>query len=94
MKPTPRTMHETTDDAPQLEPVYLAGNIREVGFIEDLLKSEGIDYCVRPEAFTQGTLTAGACFQGLLFEVLPGQADYCRRLFESRDLRTGIIPPE
>ena len=87
-------MSENTEEQRELEPVYLAGSVREIGFVEDLLRAEGIEYEVRPEAFTQGMLTAGACFQGLLFEVLPGQADYCRRLFEARNLRTGIIPPE
>lgn len=68
------------------EAVFVAANTREADFVEKLLEQEGIEYDVRLEAFTRET--SSVCYQGLLFEVLPGQADYCRKLFE----RIGLPP--
>lgn len=79
--------------SPNLEPVYIAGNVREVQLIEELLAREGIEYEVTPEAFVH-TISAGACFQGLLFLVLSGQAAYCRSLFSAAGLRGGIVPAD
>jgi hypothetical protein len=71
------------------EPVFIAANVREAEFIERLLEEEGIEYQVHPEAYTKGP--TGVCLQGLMFEVLAGQAPYCRRLFEDRGLKRGIV---
>ena len=69
------------------EAVFIAANTREAEFVERLLDEEGIEYEVRLEAFTR-EIAGAVCYQGLLFEVLPGQADYCRRLFA----RIGLPP--
>lgn len=74
----------------ELEAVYIAGNTREADFLERLLDGEGIEFDVTPEAFVH-TITAGACFQGLMYRVLAGQAGYCRRLFRDAGLTTGIV---
>ena len=74
------------------EPVFIAANVREAELIEQLLDDEGIEYEVRPEAFTRGP--GGVCFQGLMFEVLAGQAPYCRKLFADRGFKAGIVDPE
>ena len=71
------------------EPIFIAANVREAEFIERLLEEEEIEYEVRPEAFQRGG--RGTCFQGLMFEVLPGQAAYCRKLIEDRGLKAGIV---
>jgi hypothetical protein len=73
------------------EPVFIAANVREAEFIERLLEEEGIEYEVRPEVYTKGP--AGVCLQGLMFEVLEGQAPYCRKLFADRGLKAGVVEP-
>ena len=75
---------------PELEAVFIAANVAEAEEVERLLESEGIEYEMRPEAFTRGTLSA-ACYQGPLFEVLGGQAEYCRRKLEAAGLGKGLI---
>jgi hypothetical protein len=72
-----------------LEPIFIAANVREAEFIERLLEEEGIDYEVRPEAFQKEG--RAACFEGLMFEVLAGQASYCRKLLEDRGLKAGML---
>jgi hypothetical protein len=76
-------------EAAMTEAVFIAANVREAELIERLLEEEGIAFDVRPEAFTRGA--DGVCFQGLMFEVLAGQAAYCRALFTERGLKTGIV---
>jgi hypothetical protein len=80
----------TIDDR-NFEPVFIAANVREIGIVEALLEEEGIEYMVRPEAFQRGGLVSGVCFTGLQFEVLAGQADYCRKLFAAKGLETGVL---
>jgi len=73
------------------ERVFIAANVREAEFVERLLDEEAIEYEVRPEVFERGVMLGATCFQGLLFEVLPGQADYCRKLIEKSGLGHGVI---
>ena len=75
-----------------VEPVFIAANVEEAEFVEQLLDREGIDYELTPEAFLKGSLSA-VCYQGLLFEVLAGQAEYCRRLISEAGLSRGVVPP-
>jgi hypothetical protein len=72
------------------EPIFIAANVEEAEFVEAMLEEEGIDYEVRPEAFMAGVLGA-TCLQGLMYEVLAGQAPYCRRLLTDRGLKRGVI---
>ena len=77
-----------------LEPVFIAANIREVEAVAQLFAAEGIEYQVRPHEFLrQGFLFSGE-FGGLLFEVLPGQAYYCRKLLLANNLSSGIVERE
>jgi hypothetical protein len=76
-------------EAPR-EGVFIAANVAEAELVERLLEGEGIEFELTPEAFTRGTLT-GACLQGLLFEVLPGHAGYCRRLLLDAGLERGVV---
>ena len=80
------------EERPELEAVFIAANVREAARVERLLEDAGIEYEVTPEAFLRGTIVS-SCRMGLLFEVLPGQAEHCRRLFERADLLKGIVPP-
>ena len=77
---------EERDD---LEPVFIAGSVAEAEFVEKLLDSEGIDYSLSPEPYMK--MIGGVCLQGLLFEVIPGQAGYCRNLIAQRGLARGVI---
>ena len=71
-------------------PVFIAASAADVDLAEELLKAEGIEYEVRPEALLNAA-SGAACLQGLLFEVRTGQADDCRRLFRSRGLARGVV---
>ena len=73
------------------EPVFIAANVSESEFVERMLADEGIEYDIRPEAFVRES-SPGACFQGLMFLVLAGQAPYCRRLISQRGLTKGLVP--
>ena len=78
------------DDAIEREAVFIAASVAEAKFVEDLLETEEIEYEVRPEVFARMPLS-GACFQGLLFEVLSGQAEYCRALIRRAGLARGLV---
>lgn len=75
----------------ELEPVFIAANVREIDRVEQLLRNEGIEYEVRPETFERFVVLGSSCYQGLLFEVLSGQAAYCRSLLEKSGLARGVI---
>lgn len=72
------------------EPVFIAANVAEAEFVENLLETEGIDFDLTPEPFLHDNLS-NACYTGLLFEVLPGQAPYCRHLLRARGLGRGVV---
>lgn len=78
------------DDDIDREGVFIAANVAEAELAERLLEEEGIEFELRPEAFLRGVVT-GACLQGLLFEVLRGQAGYCRRLLVDAGLERGVV---
>jgi hypothetical protein len=80
------------DERPQREGVFIAATVAEAEEVEELLEREGIEFELTPEAFLRGVLT-GACLQGLLFEVLAGQAPYCRRLLIDAGLARGVVDP-
>jgi hypothetical protein len=76
---------------PEREPVFIAANVREADFVEQLLDEAGIEYEERLEAFMREELASAVCYQGTLFEVLEGQADDCRRLLTEKGLGRGIV---
>jgi hypothetical protein len=82
-----------TDEPPELEAVFIAASVREADFVERLLDGEKIEYEVRPEPFVR-TPVSGVCAMGVLFEVLAGQADYCRGLIRDAGLERGIVSAE
>lgn len=75
-----------------VEPVFIAANVDEAEFVERLLEREGIEFESTPEAFLKGALS-GVCCQGLMFEVLRGQAEYCRRMLSDAGLGRGVVEP-
>jgi len=79
--------------AKQIEPIFIAANVLEAEFVERLLAAEEIEFEIRPEAFLQQPLS-NVCLQGLLFEVLAGQAEYCRRLLTECGLGRGVVPAQ
>jgi len=34
---------------------------------------------------------SGVCYQGVLFEVIAGEAEYCRRVLNEKGLSRGIV---
>ena len=85
---------ENEDEERASEAVFIAGNLREIRLIEEILEAEGIEYTVRPEAFHRNSLMSSGPFEGLLFEVLPGQASYCRKLLIAKGLQHGVVSAE
>jgi hypothetical protein len=78
-------------DMPMREAIFIAANVAEANVVERLLAAEEIAFEITPEAFLQQPMS-NVCLQGLLFEVLPGQAEYCRRLLSDRGLGHGVVP--
>jgi hypothetical protein len=72
------------------EPVFIAASVAEAEFAERLLAQEEIEYLVRPQEFIGGALSRAA-YEGVVFEVLAGQAGYCRSLFSQRGLDRGVV---
>lgn len=85
---------EKNEHEGEFEPVFIAGNVREVTFVENALDAEGIEYEVSPGTFTAPLTISTTCFQGLIFYVLSGQAEYVRRLVSASGLGRGVIPGE
>ena len=79
------------DESKVFEPVFIAANVREVKDLEELLIEEGIEYYVRPQEFVRGNVLWSQSFGGLLFEVLAGQASYCRKLLTAKGYAAGVI---
>lgn len=75
------------------EAVFIAASVGDATLVEQMLDGEGIEYDVTPEAFLR-LPSSNVCYQGLLFEVPSGQAEYCRYLFRRSGLQRGILPPE
>ena len=86
-------MSRTSIEEFSLEPVYIAGNVREVKLLERLLDEEGIEFEVRPCQF-EHAISFGDPALGLLFEVRSGQALCCRKLFAERCFVKGLVPQD
>jgi hypothetical protein len=73
-----------------LEPVFIASNVREADLVERVLQSAGVEFKQRLE----GTLreTSEVCYLGTLFEVSPNDADRCRTLLKEKGLGSGLVP--
>ncbi|HEY0160753.1 MAG TPA: hypothetical protein VGF28_25935 [Thermoanaerobaculia bacterium] len=76
---------------PRVEPVFIAATVAEAELVEQLFEREGIEFEVTPEAYVGGLLSS-ACLLGILFQVLGGQAPYCRRLLTDAGLARGVVP--
>jgi hypothetical protein len=81
------------DEHPELEAVFIAASVKEADFVERLLDGENIEYEVRPEPFVRAPVS-GVCAMGVLFEVLAGQAEYCRQRIRDAGLARGIVSSE
>ena len=77
-------------ETPDYETIYIAGSIREAARVEELFAEEGIEYRVVPCEFAN-TISLGGPYAGVSFEVLPGQAGYCRHTLAERGFRKGIV---
>jgi hypothetical protein len=75
---------------PSYEPIFVAANVREADFVESVLDDEGVEFTQHLEPSMRET--GGVCYQGVLFEVIAGQADYCRRVPTEMGLARGMIP--
>jgi hypothetical protein len=73
-----------------MQPIFIAANVREADFVESVLEDEGVEFTQRLEPFMRET--SGVCYQGVLFEVLAGQGEYCRRVLTDKGLARGIVP--
>jgi len=73
------------------EAIFIAANVTEAQAVERLLEGELIEFEITPEAFLQQP-ESNVCMQGLLFEVPPGQAEYCRQFLTERGLSPGVVP--
>jgi hypothetical protein len=71
------------------EPIFIAANVREADFVEGVLEDEGVEFAQRLEPFMRET--SGVCYQGVLFEVIAGQAEYCRHVLTEKGLARGIL---
>lgn len=82
----------TDPDEPELEVVYIAGSVGEAQRVEALFAEEQIEYELAPCAF-EHSLSFGGPHAGISFQVLSGQASYCRRILDERGFKKGIVPP-
>ena len=73
----------------KLEPIFVAANVREADYVESVLEDEGVEFAQRLEPFMRES--SGVCYQGTLFEVVPGEAEYCRRVLTDKGLARGIL---
>ena len=73
----------------KLEPIYVAANVREADSVESVLEDEGVEFAQRLEPFLREC--SGVCYQGTLFEVVSGKAEYCRRVLTDKGLTHGIL---
>lgn len=73
---------------PDLEPIFLAANVREADAVERVLEDEGVDFKQRLEPALRES--SGVCYQGTLFEVAAADAERCRSLLVGRGLARGI----
>jgi len=69
--------------------VFIAGSVGEAQRVETVLTSDGIDYCLLAEEFTQGILSSMRT--GLGCYVVEAQASVARRRLAEANLQSGII---
>jgi hypothetical protein len=81
----------TDEHVPELEIVYIAGNIREAEALEAFFAEQEIEYEVIPCQF-EHSMSFGGVFAGVSFQVLAGQAPYCRRILLERGFTKGLVP--
>jgi len=67
------------------EPVFITADMREADSVERVLDEAGVHYSLRLDTVPR---EGGACYQGILYEVAPDDAEKCRRLI--RD--SGLVP--
>ena len=77
-------------ETPDHESVYIAGSVREAEKVEELFAEEGIEYQLRPCEFAN-EISLGGPFAGVSFEVLAGQAPYCRFILKELGFKKGIV---
>lgn len=75
-----------------VQPVFIAPNTKEAELVEQLLDREGIPFELTPEPHLQSS--SAVCYQGLLFEVPAGQAEYCRTKLREAGLGRGVVKSE
>ena len=76
---------------PETAAVFIAATVAEAEFVEELFEREGIEFELTPEPYLRGGIFSIVCLHGLLFEVLRGQAPYCRELLRDAGLERGVV---
>jgi hypothetical protein len=72
--------------------IFIAASIKEADSAEDILTQIGIDYAISLEPYTR--MFFGTERKGIAFYVLSGQALYCRTLFQTKGLSSGLTIEE
>lgn len=73
---------------PEREPVFIAANVREADFVEELLDEAGIEYEEKLEAFTRDDVSSAVCYQGTLFEGSRGTGGILPKVIDGQGART------
>mgnify|MGYP001816208748 CR=1 FL=1 len=72
--------------------IYIAGEVREAGAIENILTEADIDYTVAHASYLREMLFEGAKeLPGVGFYVLAGQAEICREKLLTAGYKAGIV---
>jgi hypothetical protein len=72
--------------------VYMAGSQEEAKRVEAVLDNEAIDYAValEPHTTVTGLIKGKSEKYGVAFYVEAGQSEYCKKLFVTKGLGSGI----
>ncbi|HEY7677350.1 MAG TPA: hypothetical protein VIG69_09775 [Candidatus Methylomirabilis sp.] len=75
-----------------VEPVFIAGSVREAERVEEVLTRLGIEFAVKIEPFVRYILAVlPSEHEGAAFYVLSGHSAYCRRALAAAGLGSGLM---
>lgn len=76
----------------ELSLIYIAGSTSEAKNVEKILTDEEIEYELRATPFLHSTFIGETMeLPGVGFYVLSAQAQYCRKMLDSRNFKVGLI---
>ena len=70
--------------------IYIAQSISEATTIEQILTENNVDYLIEIEQYTRPSILTSPIQTGVVFYVLLGQVDFCKRIIESKGMSKGI----